>query len=337
MKYYFIPIFLMTLSACSHQVSSQAIGVSSAPALAKGADISWLTEMEANNHLFYDSTGKQEDCIILMKNLGINAIRLRAWVNPSDGWCNTEDLLRKAIRAKNADMRIMIDLHYSDVWADPGHQSKPAAWLSQDINGLQNSVYNYTVDVMNRLKQNNIVPEWVQVGNETNNGMLWEEGRASANMKNFALLVNKGYDAVKSVFANTKVIVHISNGYDNNLFRWIFDGLTANQARWDIIGMSLYPDTTHWQTFNAQCLSNMNDMVQRYHKPVMICEVGMPYTAANTCRAFLSDLLSKIKSVPDNNGLGIFYWEPESYQWKGYTLGAFDDTGKPTVAFDAFK
>ena len=183
---------------------------------AKGADISWLTQMESSGYLFYDSTGKKMDCMELLKTLGINSIRLRAWVNPSDGWCNTADLLTKAIRAKNLGFKIMIDFHFSDVWADPGHQSKPAAWVALDSAALYNAVYNYTQQVMDTLKSNGINPQWVQVGNETNDGMLWENGRASTNMHQFASLINAGYLAVKSVNDSTMVIVHISNGFDNN-------------------------------------------------------------------------------------------------------------------------
>jgi arabinogalactan endo-1,4-beta-galactosidase len=304
--------------------------------IAKGADISWLTQMESGGYKFYNKAGVQEDGMQVLKDLGMNALRLRAWVDPSDGWCNTHDVVAKAMRAKNLGFKIMIDFHYSDVWADPSHQTKPAAWTNYNIDSLQTAVYDYTVHVMDTLKMNNIIPDWAQVGNETNDGMLWEDGRASTNMKNFALLVNAGYDAVKSVSDSTKVIVHISNGYDNNLFRWVFDGLSSNNAKWDIIGMSLYPSTTNWQSLDEQCLSNMNDMVSRYHKEVMVCEVGMDVTAAATCKSFLTDIISKTKSVSGNNGLGVFYWEPECYNWQNYGLGAFDNTGKPTVALDAF-
>jgi arabinogalactan endo-1,4-beta-galactosidase len=304
--------------------------------IAKGADISWLTQMEADGYKFYDSAGVQEDCLQILKDLGLNAIRLRAWVNPADGWCNTYDVAVKAIRAKNLGFKIMIDFHYSDVWADPGHQTKPAAWTNYQIDSLQPVVYNYTLHVMDTLRSLGILPDWVQVGNETNDGMLWEDGRASTNMQNFALLVNAGYDAVKTISDSTKVIVHISNGYDNTTFRWIFDGLTANNAKWDIIGMSLYPSTTNWQTLDADCLTNMNDMVSRYNKQVMVCEVGMDASAAAACESFLLDIIAKTRSVTGNNGLGVFYWEPESYNWQNYGLGAFDATGKPTVALDAF-
>ena len=305
---------------------------------AKGADISWVTEMESGGLSFYNRNGLKEDAFQLMKDIGFNSIRLRVWVNPSNGWCNTTDVVNKAMRANQLGLKLMIDFHYSDSWADPGKQNKPVAWASQDFQTLQKSIYDHTVSVLTALKSNNITPKWVQVGNETNDGMLWPEGKASVSMSNFASLVNAGYNAVKSVDSSIKVIVHISNGYDNSLFRWMFDGLKTNNAKWDIIGMSLYPSASNWQTLNDQCLANMNDMISRYNKDVMICEVGMSWTDSSACKSFLSDLISKTKSISNNRGRGVFYWEPEAYNnWQGYTLGAFDNNGKPTIALDAFK
>jgi arabinogalactan endo-1,4-beta-galactosidase len=304
---------------------------------ANGSDVSWVTQMEASGLKFYNSSGTQQDLFTILKGLGINAIRLRAWVNPSGGWCNTSDLVAKAVRAKNAGMSVMIDFHYSDTWADPGHQTKPAAWASQSFTTLMTTTYNYTQSTLTSLKSAGVTPTWVQVGNETSDGMLWQDGRASVNMKNFAWLVNCGYNATKAVFPSAKVIVHLANGYDNTTFRWLFDGLKANGASWDVIGMSLYPTTSNWSTLDSQCLTNMNDMVSRYGKQVMISEAGMSESAASTCKSFLSDLITKVKSVSGGNGLGVFYWEPEAYNnWQGYTNGAFDPTGKPTVALTAF-
>ena len=324
-------------SSSNNPVNPPVDSAKTESAFIKGADISWLTQMEANSYKFYDSAGTQKDCMQILKELGMNAIRLRAWVNPADGWCNTHDVVLKALRAKNLGFKILIDFHYSDVWADPGHQTQPALWANTDIDSLQKLLYDYTLHVMDTLKSNGIVPDWAQVGNETNDGMLWEIGRASTNMKNFAQLINAGYNAIKANSDSTKVIVHISNGYDNNLFRWVFDGLTSNNAKWDIIGMSLYPSTTNWQSLDAQCLFNMNDMVSRYNKQVMICEVGMDVTATATCKSFLEDIIAKTKSVTGNKGLGVFYWEPECYNWENYGLGAFDNNGKPTIALDAFR
>lgn len=304
---------------------------------AKGADVSWVTEMEAAGKKFYNSSGTEQDLFLILKNLGMNMIRLRVWVNPANGWNNKADVVAKAIRAKNQGMRIMINFHYSDSWADPGQQTKPAAWAGQDVNGLKSSLAAHTTDVLNALKTAGVTPEWVQVGNETNDGLLWPEGKASTNMASYAQLINAGYDAVKAVFPSAKVIVHLSNGWDNNLFRWNFDGLKNNGAKWDVIGMSLYPSPSNWNTLNTQCYQNMSDMVSRYGKEVMVVEVGMSWDQSSAANSFLTDLIFKTKAIPDNRGSGVLYWEPQSYgNWQGYTLGAFDNSGKPTAALNAF-
>lgn len=305
---------------------------------AKGADVSWITQMEASGKKFYNAAGTEMECMALLKSVGLNSIRLRVWVNPTDGWCNSQDVLLKALRAKNLGMRIMIDFHYSDSWADPSKQTKPAAWINLSFSDLKTAVAKHTTTVLNLLKTNNITPEWVEVGNETGNGMLWEDGKASTNMANYAALNNAGYNAVKAVFPTAKVIVHVQNGYDNGLFRWLFDGLKNNGGKWDVIGMSLYPTTSNWHLYNQQYLANMTDMISRYGKEVMVCEVGMSWDSATACQSFLTDLIAKTKSVSGGKGLGVFYWEPECYSnWNGYTLGAFDNNGKPTVALNAFK
>lgn len=308
-----------------------------AASFAKGADVSWVTEMEAAGRKFYNGAGAEQDLLLILKNLGMNTTRLRVWVNPAGGWNGKADVVAKALRAKAQGMRIMINFHYSDSWADPGKQTKPSAWTG-DVNALKTALAAHTTDVLNALKSAGVTPEWVQVGNETNDGLLWPEGKASANMAAYAQLINAGYDAVKAVFPNAKVIVHLSNGWDNALFRWSFDGLKNNGGKWDVTGMSLYPSPAEWATKNTQCLNNMNDMVSRYGKEVMIVEVGMSWDQATASKAFITDLITKTKSVTGNKGLGVLYWEPQAYSsWQGYTLGAFDNTGKPTIALDAFK
>lgn len=326
------------LGGCSKDISAPQFPDEPMNAgFAKGADVSWVSEMEDDGIKFYNNAGAAQDLFTILKGKGMNSIRLRAWVNPANGYNNTADMVEKAVRAKNAGYRVMLDLHYSDTWADPGNQNKPAAWANLSFAALKTTVGTYTVGVMNALKDKGITPEWVQVGNETNDGMLWNDGKTSVSMKNFAELVNAGYNAVKSVSSSSKVIVHLSNGYDNNLYRWMFDGLKANGAKWDVIGMSLYPTASTWQNLNKQCLANMNDMVARYGSEVMLCEVGMPATEAAASKAFLTDIILKTNSVDGKKGLGVFYWEPQSYNdWEGYKLGAFDASGKPTIALDAF-
>ena len=306
-----------------------------------GADVSWLTQMEASGKKFYNAAGTPMECMTLLKSLGINSVRLRVWVNPTGEWNNTADVLVKAKRANELGLRLMIDFHYSDTWADPGQQTIPVAWAKLNFADLKTAVATHTTEVLTLLKNNGIQPEWVQVGNETGNGMLWETGKASLSMANYAGLTTAAYNAVKAVLPDCKVIVHIQNGYDNSLFRWIFDGLKNNGGKWDVIGMSLYPfwytTPNDWQNCNTACLANMNDMVSRYGKEVMIVECGMSWDSPAACKSFLSDIIAKTKTIPNNKGLGVFYWEPQSYgQWQGYSLGAFDNSGKPTIAMEAF-
>ena len=303
---------------------------------ANGADIGWLSQMESSGYVFYNDSGVRKNCMEILKEEGINALRFRVWVNPVGGWCGKKDVATMAHRADSMGFGVMIDFHYSDTWADPGHQTKPAAWAGHTVAQLLTDIYNHTYDVLDTLKSIGVIPTWVQVGNETNTGMLWPEGKATTSMKNFADMVNSGYDAIKAIDSSILVIVQLSDGYNNGMYRWMFDGLRNNGARWDVIGMSQYPFWANlpWDTDNSQCYSNMLDMISRYDTKVMICEAGMHYDQAVTCRTFLLDLIAKTKSV---GGLGVFYWEPECYNWQNYKLGAWDPvTKKPTVAMDAF-
>ncbi len=318
---------------------------------AKGADLSWVTEMEEAGVKFYDADGNERECFELMKSLGMNSVRLRVWVNPKKGWCNKEDVVVKAVRAKNLGMRVMIDFHYSDFWADPSSQYKPAAWEGLSLEELKAAITAHTTDVLNALLENGVEPEWVQVGNEVRPGMLWDSdpsisgaaidvnsrrGTYSPNQKNFADFITTGYDAVKSVFPNAKVIVHIDNGYDSELFRWIFDLLTSYNAKYDVIGMSLYPDESNWQDRSAKCIANVKDMINTYGKEVVLCEVGMEYYSAPAAKAWLTELISESKAI--DGCLGVFYWEPQCYKsWNGYDKGAFGNDGRPTEALDPFK
>lgn len=308
--------------------------------LVKGADIGWLSEMEDAGYRFYNDAGAQQDVLQTLKQHGMTAVRLRVWVNPPGGYYNgLSDVIAKANRAKAAGMKVMIDFHYSDSWADPGQQTKPAAWANYSFQQLMDNLWAYTRSSLITLRDAGITPDWVQVGNETNNGMLWPDGQASTNMRNYAWLTATGYNAVKDVFPATPVIVHLANCHDNANFRWIFDGLSANGGKFDIIGASSYPlhaPNHTWQSANAACLNNLNDMVSRYGAPVMITEVGVPWDRGEA-KTIVADVISKVRAVNGGNGLGVFYWEPQAYGgWKGYTLGAFDNSGKPTATLDAF-
>ncbi len=302
---------------------------------ARGADIGWLSEMEDAGRIWRDSTGRQKDLLDILDDYCINSIRLRVWVNPAGGWSGKEDVVHLARRAFAKGYRIMIDFHYSDSWADPGKQNKPLTWQSYNVASLEQAIYDHTIDVLQGLKAENIVPEWVQVGNETNNGLLWPEGQASSQMGNYAKFVSSGYKAVKSLFPQTKVIVHVSNGYDNALFRWNIGGLLQQGAQFDVIGMSMYPENTEaWKAYADQTLNNMKDMIHRYGKEIMISEVGLPVSAPSEARQLVERIISDLQSLPAQKGLGVFWWEPEAYDWKGYDKVAWNG-GSGSNAFQA--
>ena len=334
------------VSACSPD--QQKGGNPSEPetdVFAKGADISWVTKMESEGMKFYNSAGKETDCFKLIKDIGFEAIRLRVWVDPADGWCNKADVVNKAIRAKNLGMMVMIDFHYSDVWADPGQQNTPAAWKQHNADQMTAAIRSHTTDILQTLKNNDVDVKWVQVGNEVNQGMLHPSGYVNGNSTgSFIKYFNTGHDAVKEIYPEAKVILHISNGHDLGLFTWFFDLMKNGGAHYDVIGMSLYPTwwdsningwTSDWQTNSTKCINNMKSLISKYGKPVMLCEVGMPCSQPEMSKAALQYILEQAKAI--SQCLGVFYWEPEAPDGYngGYGMGAFQN-GRPTIALDPF-
>lgn len=339
---------LFTFSECGKSRAgniSPVIPPVAVDSFVKGADISWLLQMEATGYKFYNNNGVAQDCFQILKDHGINSIRLRTWVNPStdktSGHCSKYETVAIAVRAKNAGMRVMIDFHYSDTWADPGHQKKPKAWEGHDFTQLLKDVYDYTFEVMTALKISGITPEWVQVGNEIPSGMIYPEGSIN-NWTGLAQLINKGYDAIKAVSPTTKVILHIDQGNNNGRFRWWFDNAKTYGAKYDVIGLSYYP---YWlngspdYTISIDDLAyNMDDISDRYGKEVMVVEVGGEDIKVQNTYDMLVAVQKKVKAVPNKKGLGVFYWEPEGAKsWSGYSLSAWGSDGKPTIALDAFK
>lgn len=328
---------LSALAAAAALGASAAHAAGAAP-FAKGADVGWVSEMEAAGRVFRNRAGQPEDLFAILKEQGMGAIRLRVWVNPQDGWNGVADVVAKARRANAAGMRVMIDFHYSDSWADPQQQTKPKAWANYTVPQLAAAVAGHTRTVLTALRDAGVTPAWVQVGNETRTGLLWPEGDATKHMDNYARFVDSGYGAVKAVFPDAQVIVHVDNCHDNATFRWNFDGLKKYGARFDMIGASSYPTTAKnltWQAATAACEANLNDMVGRYGKPVILSEVGVPWDHPDG-RAVIADLIARARRVDGGGARGVFYWEPEAYDWKGYPMGAFDGGGKPTPIMDAF-
>lgn len=340
-KYFKIVSFLLVIAfaftSCKSKITSKKGPFS------KGADVGWLPQMEATGYKFYDADGSEKDCLQLLKDRGINTVRLRVWVNPNDdkasGHCSPEETVVMAVRAQKMGMRIMINFHYSDSWADPGKQNKPAAWAKHSFPELLNDVYNHTYDVLKLLKSAGVTPEWVQVGNEIPSGMLWPEGHTD-NFPQLAQLLNKGYEATKAIDSKIKVIVHLDEGNKNEKFRWFFDKVTELNVKYDVIGLSYYPFwlKTDFKENIADLENNLKDMASRYNKEVMVVEVGGDYTLEQNTKEMLEATIKAVKSVPDNKGLGVIYWEPQGAKsWSHYQLNAWLDNGKPSPSLDAFK
>lgn len=331
----------------------------------KGADLSWVTEMEASKIPFRNSKGEETDCFTLMKDLGLNLIRLRVWVNPESTygkWCDKDDVVAKALRAKNAGMEVMIDFHYSDVFADPSAQTKPVAWKDLSMSDLKNAVSNHTTEVLKALKEKGVEPKYIQIGNETRNGMLWpsgqlwdDKGNLTNGWKNYADLSNAGYAAAKAVFANTQVMVHQNNAYED--LDWWFKNFKTNGGKFDMIALSHYPQEAYDGSVkidpsqaNTLAITHITSLAKTYSVKVLIAEVGVKVKEANS-PTVLREFMEAVKS--NESCAGVIYWEPEYYsstsnnwwkpayyttmKWNSYDKGAFSDTGSPTSILDCFK
>ena len=327
-------------------------------AFAKGADLGWITEMEAKGYKFYSATGAETECTALMKSIGCNSVRYRVWVNPTGGYNNVSDVLVKCRRAQALGLQILIDFHYSDTWADPGKQIIPSAWEKHDAAQMAAAVSEHTRNVLQTLKNNNISVTWVQVGNEVRPGMLMHTGKegslkdaptavtgkvSGSSVNHFVEYFNAGANVVKNVYPNAQVILHLDNGWDYGTLSWFYDLMQTHAARYDMIGLSLYPSYwssssnsyPDWRTKTQQCVSNLSTLHTRYNKPIMLVEFGMPASEPDKAKAALEYILDNTKGFDWFKG--IFYWEPESEKARnGYDYGAFSG-GKPTIALDPFR
>lgn len=270
-----------------------------------GADVSWVQEDEANGTVYYDR-GVQKDVFAILKGHGFNAIRLRVFVNPKspkgyaatskEAFCDKEHTLAMARRAHAAGMRLLVDFHYSDNWADPGKQATPAAWEGLDLEGLKKAVYAHTRDVLEGLKKQGTPLALVQIGNEVNNGMLWPTGDTKEHFDNFAELLKAGVAASREVYPTAPVVIHSSTGSNNKATRKWLDGLIARGVQFDVIGLSCNdqgsPD--NWK-------KNFDDLATHYP------QFGLIASEYGYHKRELNDI---VYNTPGQRGLGTFIWEP---------------------------
>ena len=253
----------------------------------KGMDLSTIKEVEGLGGRFYDH-GEEKDVFEILKSYGMNAVRLRLWNDPygPDGTpygAGTNDLpttLELAKRAKAQGMEVLLCMHYSDFWADPGKQRVPKAWRGMDAEQLTEEVYSFTRDTLLAMRRAGAFPDLIQVGNELTNGMLWPQGKLleCGNYDNLAKFVSAGIRAVRSLDQEIPIMIHLDNGGNAPMYRDWFDHYLERGEEFQIIGLSYYP---FWHGSLEELKNNMNDLAVRYGKELVIAEVSMGFTMAD--------------------------------------------------------
>lgn len=357
---------------------------------ARGVDISTLIEMEEHGQVYYDEEGNAKDLFEILKDHNVNWIRIRLWNDPYDvPWSDTlskdgniiegpigggtNDLVKAVAlskRAKEAGMKVLLDFHYSDFWADPGKQNKPAAWEGHDFEALKKALYQFTYDSLKTMQEENCLPDMVQVGNEINNGLVFPDGQDIMSKNAFELL-EQGTSAVRDIAEETsypiKIMIHLAEGGDRSMFVKVFDRLTEQGLDYDVIGVSFYP---YWHGTLTQLQLNLKTLEERYHKEVAVAEVAYGYGTGDgdqTGNIFnetlelaggykasvlgqascIRDIMDVVSHVNNEKGFGIFYWEPawltpegtgwvtgDGNAWENQAM--FDVDGKVLDSLDVF-
>ena len=321
-----------------------------------------LKQVEENGGLFYEN-GNQIDPIQLFKDKGINTARIKIWHTPSLNYNNLESVLEIADRANSVGLDLLLDFHYSDTWADPSSQTKPSSWVDLTFEVLCDSIEQYSHHVITKLKNQNTLPKYVQIGNETDCGLLWPDGYVCDESNNdsqwykLGTLFMHAINGVKSAIDTQdtlEIISHVSSGGN-----WFFNNLIEQGVDIDILSISYYP---MWHGTLADLVQNMDELGNEFQKPVLIVETAYPFTLQwndNTNNilgidtqllngyeaseegqlSFLHDLMSLVEE--NNHGMGICYWAPDwistnqfGSPWENQAL--FDFYGESLDAISVF-
>jgi len=328
-------------------------GIQAAPAqsYAIGADVSFLGKCEQDGVVFKEN-GKPSDALGILREHHYNWVRLRIFHDPSVGaWHLPNDLaytLRLARRARAMGFHVLLDLHYSDTWADPGKQFTPVAWSNMDHRQLVDQVFSYTRDVIAAFKREGLMPDMVQVGNEITNGMLWPDGKLPGNWDNFADLVKagiRGVDAASVPKDRPRIMIHIERSGDLDAAVQFFDNLAARHVSFDVMGLSYYP---LWHGDIATMRSNLRSLALRYHHPIIVAEAAYNWRPGDFIgkksdfpespegqRDFLRAVDAAVRAIPDGLGEGVFWWEPAA-EGDLRSRSFFDEEGNVLPVISAF-
>jgi arabinogalactan endo-1,4-beta-galactosidase len=358
LRVFFLAGFLlMTENAISAATSQEPFLV--------GADVSALATFEAHGAV-YQNKQKPADALAILKAEGFNCFRLRLFVAPDHQGVVTNDLdytLKLAKRVKASGSALLLDIHYSDTWADPEKQFKPAAWRSLPFEELKGQVRSYTCDVLKRFVEDGVKPDYVQLGNEITNGMLWPEGRVEfsqsgdhAAWERLGALLRSAHDGLTDAFPlepRPVTLLHIESPQQLDRALWFCREAVAANVPFDMIGMSYYPE---WHGTLAQLAQTLTKLAQEFRKPIVVAETAYPWTTdehwyglsqmtwpltPDGQRRFLLDVLAVVRALPEGLGRGVIYWHPESVRvadmpvWLGGSCALFDRKGRvlPAASF----
>jgi arabinogalactan endo-1,4-beta-galactosidase len=329
----------MAIPLVFNSVASGGSPPSAAPAPAeriRGADLSFTLQLEAAGQKYADR-GRNARVEQLLAARGMNMVRLRAWVNPPAGYSDLASALALGRRARDAGCRVLLDLHYSDFWADRSHQATPAVWSGDDLAALCGTVRSYTRDAVLAFAAQGVPLDMIQIGNEVTCGMLWPAGLIYGEQEQwdgFVQLLNAGLEGAREAAAGPlPTMVHIDCGGDNQGSRYFFDHITERGVSFDLIGLSYYP---FWHGPLASLAANLHDLATRYGKGIIVAETSYPwmfpapdgvaYVAAGSAQlpesgtfpataagqsAYFDALRATIEAVPGDLGCGFVAWEPE--------------------------
>lgn len=343
---YFTLICLCFLLSCSSKDESKKSEI------IRAADISSLPLIESTGTTFYYNSQPQ-DVVTTLKNAGCNYIRIRLWFSPYDYASSLNEVKALVARVKQKEMKIWLSVHYSDTWADPENQTKPASWLGLTFEELKTAVYNYTTQVITEIN-----PDIIQIGNETNDGMLWPEGKLSTNENQYLQLVSEATQAVRNNSIKAKIMLHYAGFIGADYY---FNKMKSTD--YDYIGLSYYPI---WHGKNLENLRNsINQLGVTYSKEVLIAETAYPFTLdyndyTNNIVGQQDQLISSYSASPNGQkefllalkniikqssfGIGYCYWEPEwvafrgptsnnGSPWENQTLWDFENNALPALEF----
>lgn len=319
--------FILQLAAIFLLQSFQPGKLAAAEPFIFGADVSWVQQQEDEGRKFSDH-GTNADFFAILRAHGFNWIRLRVFNDPqatngysAKGYCDLPHTVTTAKRAKAAGFRLLLDFHYSDSWADPGHQHRPFAWRDLDDAALAKAAGDYTRKTLAAFKAAGALPEMVQIGNEISNGFLWRDGETNhIQWDVFCDRLNSCIAGAHAVDPNIRIMLHIDCGGNNGKSRWFFDNVLQHGVKFDIIGQSYYP---RWHGSLDDLKKNLADLAARYEQPVIVAEYSVP-----TVR----EVNDMVRAMPNGKGIGSFIWEPTKFP-RGDDPALFDKSGaaKPEI------